>query len=166
MISFFSFETQIMSSSSRFIDDECGVASQETMSSLEMDDMEEVEEPTFVTDRSLEGLTGEDLRVATLKLIYQEMGCIMPPACFGSKLYIMHLACLYISVTELDSWELALEKFIEDFEVSIKIFFTDLPRELVEKLVVEAFEKRNEEKISDKRWGDSWFMGLKRLEHQ
>jgi len=81
-------------------------------------------------------------------------------------LYIMHLAALYISVTELDSWELALEEFIEDFEVSRKIFFTDLPRELVEKLVVEAFEKRNKEMISDKRWGDSWFMGLKRLEHQ
>lgn len=152
-----------MSSRSRFIDDECGVASEDYNSSLEMED--EVEEPAFISERNLEGLKGEDLREATLKLVFQEMNHIMPPACFGSKIYILYLACKFISVAENDPWE-ALEDFIEVFDVSRRVFFTDLSRELVEGLIKKAIEENGKERDSDKEWEKCLFMELKRQEHQ
>jgi len=149
-----------MSSSSRFIDDECGVASQE------MEDDHEVEEPSFITEKNLEGLTGDELREATMHLIYQEMNHIMPPACMGAKLYILHLACMYVTICSEDSWGTSLEEFITDFEVNRKVFFTELPRELVENLMNLAFAKKGTGRVGDDEWKRVWFNTIKHQGHQ
>jgi len=144
-----------MSSSSRmFIDDECGVASKEFSS----DDESEVSEPEFITEKSLIGLDGDDLKIMMQALVRQEMCSIMPVTCYGARMYLLHLACMFVATKPEVEWNVALKEFVDTYEVE-EDSWNSFPIFFLEKAMKTASNAWTGDVIDDLVWSRLWFIG-------
>jgi len=142
------------SSSYMFIDDECGVASKNYSSDEEI----EVNEPEFITEKSLIGLDGDDLKVMMQALVRQEMYSIMPVTCYGARMYLLHLACMFVATKPEVEWNVALREFVDTYEVE-EDSWNSFPIFFLEEAMKTARSAWTGKVIDDLVWSRLWFIG-------
>jgi len=148
-----------MSSSSFFIDDECGVFTRDLSDEDEgMSEESEVSTPEFITEKDLIGLEDDDLKEKTRQLVWQEVHAIMPATCYGAKMYLVHLACLFISTYADKSWEDAHATFEDMFDIDQSVWEA-FPIFFLKKAFSTAREAWNGKVIDDSVWSRLWFIG-------
>jgi len=147
------------SSSSFFIDDECGVATRNLSDDDEMMSQEDdVSTPDFITEKDLIGLEEDDLKEKTRLLVWQEMHAIMPATCYGAKMYVVHLACLFISTYAEKQWEDAHADFERIYEIDHSVWEA-FPVFFLKKAFSTAQDAWSGKVIDDSVWSRLWFIG-------
>lgn len=123
-----------------------------------MSQEDEVLTPEFITEKDLIGLENDELKERMRQLVFQEVHAIMPATCYGAKMYLVHLACLFISTRNEVPFEDAHCEFIDLFDIDVEVW-NAFPLFFLKKAFSTAHDAWNGKVIDDSVWSRLWFIG-------
>lgn len=82
----------------------------------------------------------------------------MPVTCYGARMYLLHLACMFVATKPEVEWNVALKEFVDTYEVE-EDSWNSFPIFFLEKAMKTASNAWTGDVIDDLVWSRLWFIG-------